>query len=543
MVPPPPNSHHESVVDTMHDIRADYSAAKDSRFRRKRSGVQRQGSTADWHMRHESDLFYMVELSRALVRNDIVLGPAIEKTVDHVIQDGFRLIPQTGDQDLDRELKQRFDKWSKDPDVVDRDGEADFRAIERQVTRAAFRDGEIFPLLHDDQSISLVETQRVRKPTNSRDSRCVFGIKLAKDSRRREQIWVTNDEIDPNKSIRLVNEITKISVRDSDTGLRVALQVCDPKRVSQTRCPPVTQPVIDTLSQIDDTLFAKLVQQQSTSVFAFIRTRDVRTQYPGTQKTNVEGATPGGRTVEPNEDGTSSVLEKYGPGLDYKAPPGEKVEAFSPNIPSPQFFEHMKIMLQLVNIHLHMPIVIYLLDASETNFSGWRGAVDAARDEFMRVQEWIENRFHRHVAAWWLHNERISDPQLDRRLAALGIEQNEFPHKWRHPVWRYIEPLKDAQAHAFRKKTLQVSPRDASAELGTSWDEIITETVEDNKRAIATAVQAATEINSEFPNALVTWRELLQLPNLKDIDVTDTAPTNDRSAQSRDQNTERDSDA
>ncbi len=515
-----------SIIESMQNMRADYASAKDTRFRRFRPGVMSGGTSADWHMRNESDLFRMVELSRALVRDDIIIGPSIEKTVDHIVQGGFTLMPKFKSKSLNDETKERFDAWAVNADRVDRDGEMDWRAAQRQVIRAAFRDGEIFPLLHKNQQLSLVETQRVRRPTNSRNSRNIFGIQLAKDSRRRVQFWITKDEVNPFKQIRILDAITKVDVRDPDTGLRVALQVYDPKRVSQTRCPPVLQPVIDTLSQIDDTLFAKLVQQQATSVFAFIREREAGKYWPGSnQSGGKEGSQAGEVSTETLADGSVNRIEKFGPAMEYKAPPGEKITAFSPNIPSPQFFEHVKLMLQLVNIHLHLPLVIYLLDASETNFSGWRGAVDAARDEYRRVQEWLVARFHRHVALWWIAAERGMNPDFDKRVTAEVGPKFAFPHKWNPPVWKYIQPLDDAKAHALRRKTLQVSPRDGSVELGKAWNNIVAETVEDNSTAVTAAVKAADAINKSYPEARVTWREILSLPSIADVDVTKTAPT------------------
>lgn len=501
-----------NLIDEMRSARADYDAVARTRYVRDRSkGIYKQGTGADYHIRNETDLYYMTELSRALCRNDTILGPAIEKTVAHCVQGGYELVPQSTDNDLNKEIKERFDDWAKDPSRVDYDSEFDFRQMERGALRGSLRDGESYAFLRSDQRINVAESHRIRKPTRSRDKRCFKGVKVAAKSRRHVQYWLANDAIDPFKQPRELSEVKKLSVYDEKTKLRIALQVCDTRRKSQTRCAPVLAPIITTLSQINDTMFAKLVQQQATSVFAFIRERAVNAPpLPG------QDTTPGNTETVSNADGSTSSVTQWGPAMEYAGAPGESIKAFAPDIPSSTFFEHMKLMLQLVNIHLSLPLVLYLLDASETNFSGWRGALEAAKIEFRRVQELLEGRFHRHVILWWLWLERLGDRRFDNRCStAFGDNPRRFPHRWQHPIWPSIQPLDDAMSHTHRRKTLQVSPRDAAAELGTNWRRLIDHTTEDNYYAIEKAVEAAAEFKKQH-GLDIDWQLFLTLPSISD---------------------------
>ena len=47
-----------------------------------------------------------------MARNDVGIGPTIEKAVQQQIQNGFRLDPQTGDKKLDFELWYRWNAWA-----------------------------------------------------------------------------------------------------------------------------------------------------------------------------------------------------------------------------------------------------------------------------------------------------------------------------------------------------------------------------------------------------------------------------------------------
>ncbi|MEM8493767.1 MAG: phage portal protein [Planctomycetota bacterium] len=500
------------MTSTLDDLRLDYEAARrGGRFMRARSGVPSQGANGDYHIRNERDLFFMVELSRDMARNDIVLKPALRKTATYVMRKGFKLVAQSPDEELNEDIQRRFAAWASDSQKVDRDGEFDFNTMAHKVLYTSLLDGEMWPILYPEQNIGLYETHRVRKPTGSRNDQCVMGVEYEKGSRRRKRVWFTRDEIDPNRTVKLVGDMDRVDVFDAN-GLRVVLQVGDPERVSQTRCLPVITPVIRTLSQIDDTFFAKLLQQQAVSIFAFIRTRDADSD---AAYDNPEAA-PGAQREVSNEDGTTSVLEKWGPAMDYQAPPGETVQAFSPKVPSAEFFPHMKLMLQLVGAHFSLPLVLMLLDGSETNFSGWRGALDAAKAEFETIQEWMVDRFHRPVALWWLHNERLSDPELDRRCRAAWDEDDEprsFPHRWARPAWPYIEPKKDAEAEELKVSSLQTSPQLSAAGRGLTWDETIISTVEAYESAVNRAKAAAKRINDAYPldGDPVSWRDMLFL--------------------------------
>ena len=63
-----------SLAGWFDGMRADYDAAKSSRFQRKRTGVSLGGSGADYHFRSEADYLRLMEYSRDLDRNDLAIG-------------------------------------------------------------------------------------------------------------------------------------------------------------------------------------------------------------------------------------------------------------------------------------------------------------------------------------------------------------------------------------------------------------------------------------------------------------------------------------
>ena len=71
-----------------------------------------------------------------------------------------------------------------------------------------------------------------------------------------------------------------------------------------------------------------------------------------------------------------------------------------PTLPGLQFFEHSQMLLGILAVNLDLPLCVFLLDASETNYSGFRGAIDQARQRWREIQSWMMGSFHGPVYEW-----------------------------------------------------------------------------------------------------------------------------------------------
>ena len=251
------------------------------------------------------------------------------------------------------------------------------------------------------------------------------------------------------------------------------------------------------------------MQAQIVSCFAVLRSRDI--QFRGGA-----GAKLGKRTVEAQTDGFERTIEDIAPGMMISGEPGETLSGFSPRVPNPEFFPHVKMILQLVGINLGLPLVLVLLDASETNFSGWRGAVDQAKLGFRHNQQFMIGRFHRPVYLWKLAQWLSGDAVLRRQAATLG--KAFYKHHWHTPTWPYVEPMKDAKADALRRKEHLISPSRQVAERGFDWDDIASEIARDNGLLIQAAMEKAAEIGNG-----VTWRDILNAGNVAPAPVESDA--------------------
>ena len=115
-----------SLQEVWRDLRADFDSVTDSRFVRTRTAL---GGTADAHLTGQR-YWTLREYCRDAVRNDPILGPAVRRAADNVVQSGLTPEPQTGDRALDLELWARWTDWADDRARCDVRGLSSFGGIQ-----------------------------------------------------------------------------------------------------------------------------------------------------------------------------------------------------------------------------------------------------------------------------------------------------------------------------------------------------------------------------------------------------------------------------
>jgi len=479
-------------------IRADYNAAKITRFRKRLTGVASRGSGADYHYRSEADHLRMMELARSFDRNDMVVGQGITRLIRNVLQGGIRLNPETGNEDLDKDLARRWRLWSAAPMQCHKAGKFSVHTMAKLTLRHMIVDGDICNLPLIEGSLDQAEAHRLRTPTNTKRN-VVHGV-LLDNHRKPLEYWFTADDLDPNTPLARVSDVKTYPAHDEDGNPQV-FHAYLPKRFSQTRGVTALAPIVDPVGMHDDIQFAKLVQQQIASCFAIFH------QIAEDAEGAADEPQRGERETETLSDGSTRTIEGIAPGMEIYGEPGETLTGFSPNVPNPEFFSHATLILTFIAINLDLPLAVLLLDPSKTNFSGWRGAIDQARMGFRDLQTVMIDHFYQPVYLWKVRQWLAEDAGL--RQAAGGGDVDIFGHKWRPPSWSYIEPNKDAQGDTTITRSGLDSRRGVLARRGLDIEDVDRETIDDNKRRIVMAIEASDEINGKHPGAQVDWRELL----------------------------------
>jgi lambda family phage portal protein len=480
--------------------------SRESRFVRRRTGLAPQGGGGDFHYRTESDYYKDIEKARDMERNDCIIGQTTQRSVANIVQDGFTLDPQTGDKTIDDELYYRWQEFANDPELCDVAGEYTFHDYENHACHAMQRDGDCVVVCTEDGSLQFLEAHTIQ--TLQKTENTFLGVEKDEFGRRVKYHVVREDNVYSKKS-----QADPIDVMNGN-GMRQLFHIYNSRRMTMTRGVTAYAPIFEQAGMFEDIQFAKLVQQQVASCFAVFRKQSVV----------ANGGIPpraggyGSGTIEASAAGTR-YIENIAPGMEIVGAPGEELQGFSPNVPNSEYFSHVRLMLQIIGVNLGLPLCLVLMDGSETNFSGWRGAVDEARKGFKQNQRNLMDRLHKPLyqlkVAQWMEQ----DAALREVSQLSGI--NIFKHKWNSPRWAYIDPVGDAQGDMLRLQNGLTSPRRLHAERGAEWQEISDEIVLDMAYMIRRAKAEAQAINADFPDSQpVQWRELANLPMPSGVQMT-----------------------
>lgn len=483
----------QHVTSQFAKIKADYEMNRISKHVRRRTGVASRGSGADYHFRTQTEYYKGIEQARAMDRDDAVIGILADRRVDNIVQSGFVLDPKTGDKKLDMEIWNRWQAFANDPDTCDIAGELTWAEIERTACRAECIDGDIIVVGTQDGPFQIIEGHLIQTKSTVPDT--FLGVTT--DSYGKRLQYHVIEELD---EFGTLGESETIDVRDAN-GRRQLFHVYNPNRTTQTRGVTSLHATFTYAAMLEDINFAKLVQQQAASCWAVIH--EYATQATLPQKGM------GASGTEQTSTGELRSTEGIGPGMEYFGEAGEKLTAFSPNIPNSEYFQQVRLILQILGVNFGLPLCLVLMDGSETNFSGWRGAVDEARKGFIADQLNLVRRLHKPAFEWWLAREIENNADLKRQAE----KRNVFSHNWNLPKWNYIEPVADAEGDAVQLRNALTSPRRLHSSRGNDWEELSEEIVDDNLYAIANATKKAQQYNADNPTMPpLTWRDLIALP-------------------------------
>ena len=479
----------KAVSDQFRDARLDYAAVKPSKFRRIRTGL---GGSADSHFRSDHEFWTLRENARDMDRNDAWVGQLVNRALDNIIGTGMTLDPKTGDHELDLELRRRWADWATNPRLCDATGRLDFYSLERLALRHIFIDGDVFTILLDDGAIQMVEGDRVTSIHNMSDN-VVHGVELSPVGKPLAYYFLQQQRVADRKKHRhqtpSKQELRRLEAYDADNNPNV-VHVFNPTRLTQTRGVTVFAPVFDLMGMAEDLNFANLIKAQVASCIALFILRD------GDHRL-------GSRETETGSDNsTVETYEELQPGMIARLRAGEDIKGFSPNVPGSEFKDHMNHLLRTIGNSMGMPLELVTLDLSQTNFHGYRGAMQQARKSFECIQRWYPAKFHRPIYEFKVR-------QWSEELgSAARNNPNLMRHRWASNGWNYVDPVRDTSADRALLESGIDSPRGVASKRGRDWDDIVAETVADRKGAIVSAIRAANEINDNH-EVNVHWRELL----------------------------------
>lgn len=480
-------------------------------------GVVKSGSGADYHYQSSLDLSYMSERAYDLDRNNVHVSHTVDRLTTNVLQHGFEPEPDVGTRRRNETIKAKWQDWTGNKQQVDVQGEFDFGFLSWLALRSSIIGGDIIGLPLKSGQLQLIESYRIRTPSRSRDfdnSAIVHGVELDRN-RKRVRYFIAKDNLNPNAQIAHT-DVTPVSAYDAE-GNRQVFHVFHPHRCTQTRGVTKLAGVMDYTKMLDDVHFARLVQQQVVSNATFFRERDVSFELP--DDVVEEG------TATQYDPCSGSVLEtqELGAGSMYTGYNGEKLHVLSPNVPNPTFFDHATAIETLIALNLDLPLIVMKMDASQTNFSGWRGAMEQAKIKFRHFQRWYICVWHAPIYRWKLMQWTTPGPLFDPELAAIREavgDERFFKHSWTTPGWPHVDPAAEQRADVEALGNCLASPRWLARQRGRNWPRLAEEIIEDKVLAIEMAIKEAGRLNKKYDTD-IRWSDLIAFPRPQGDNVSD----------------------
>jgi lambda family phage portal protein len=458
------------------------AADPSNRFMRRRDGL---GGSGDAHL-PQSQLWRVREISRHMVGNDDLLGQMLSRLTDNVIQsNGFRFCPATGDSVLDDELAKMWTEYAANPLACDYYGERDLSAQAWLAFFQMVQDGDMFALCVDDGTVQLIEADRCQTTGGTADS----WLGLSFDPKGRVTDYHFTETQHGQFAAPNLGKGRTIAARDAD-GFRQVCHLMDPRRVTQHRGYPWITPLMVKSGMLDDLQFSTIVKAQSAAAHAIFFEREAGTSGGPVRiggRETISKATPDGGS----EDVTTETV-RY--GMATTLPAGVKAKLATAPIPNQEHFEHVRHLIRQIGAGLNMPLEMVLLDASQTNFSGWRGAMDQARMSFVRNQRAFATQFYTPICRMWLRRQA----NTSATIRAAHFDGSLYRFRFASPAWPYINPKEDAEAANVMVTTGQDSPRGIVAKRGGSYDDVIRETVADRGKALRLAIAESQSIKADL---------------------------------------------
>lgn len=496
-------SASSTISETWDRMKSHWRASTHSTHRPTPVGVSGNAVGGDYYYANETGFLRMIELIRWYERNDPVVQSAFSRLTVNVCQQGFTLDPNTSDKEVDRRLYSEWLEWATDPNKCCARGSLTFDEMSALGFRSKARDGDAFAIPLKSMKLKLYEGHRCRTPSNTRKN-VVHGI-LLDEQRKPKEYWFTKEPISPHEAFSRVSDTIRIPAYDK-MGNPMVFHLVTTHRDTQTRGVSWMAPAIDYVEMGSNINFAKMVQQQTVSCYALINKRS-NSYNPAHDEAKEAGELDRDKYLNKMQ----MELDEIGPGMIYDSLPGEELTGFSPNIPNAEFFDHAKLLLTFLSMNLSLPINVLLLDPSDTNFSGWRGAIDQARQEWRVMQRTHANQFHRRVYHWWVRNKLAREDWLQEAFRG-GVDI--YKHDWKLPAWEYIEPHKDAMADMAIVHSGMGTRRRTHAKRGISYDEEMPAVFNEIEYEVGECMAIADRLNGFYEKRKVgqpaDWREIAQ---------------------------------
>ena len=362
--------------------------------------IDRSYPTAAAGVRHESaSRTTLVAQSREFGRNNLLYRGILQRCIDFMIGDGFKLAATDSDVDA------LWEGWYPQAEIT---GRYKGNKLDRAVAMEWLSTGEGIGLKIRGGSVQLIESEQVPQSSGMVPE----GI-------------VTDDYGKPIE-FRVAPYVNGNLGRARKVSARDVLFICERERPSSLRGIPVLQQAFPMLHRINDVLDSEALAFQILSRVVMKHLSDHGPLSKGTDNVTAAAAT---------DDVTVTELPF---GLIFEGSIDDELVPMERSIPGKDFPQSIATFCRFLGLPLGLPLELVLLDWTKSNFSQMRGALLMCDKRFHGMQDCIIQDWHEPLFQWkrqqWITEGLIADTP------------ETMEHEWIRPPFPWVEPEKEAQA-------------------------------------------------------------------------------------------------
>ena len=409
------------------------------------------------------------KLSRVLCQTDVYAARWLELMSVYVIgHQGFQFNPHVTNKDgslndtINNELKRGWLEWTN---FAAQDGKSTFLDIEQTIIRQLARDGEILVKIVVDTQVNkagfalqILDPALLDNEFNGMNgsNTIMNGIEYEPKYERAVAYYVwsgyMDDTMKVNRTRQRIPADEIIHIYDDEYGTR-------------RRGLPWLSPAIYQLARLHEFMDANLLACQVAAAAPLVLSSqqdDYADFNQDDNVTNVKDTTDGSTTQ-------NSGAQQQFINLDYtqilELSSGQQLSALDIKFPNNQFGDVVKSYLRGIASALNMSYTALTSDSSDENYASGRLGSIYERDHWQQIQFWLIRRFHQEVYRRWIQ------VVINRNFITLPSSNGSdyFEVHWIPRGFRWVDPVKDANAYVTLLKEGIMTRTEITAERGGDW--------------------------------------------------------------------------
>ena len=411
----------------------------------------------------------------------IVVG-LVQCLTDHIVGSGYRLSMQTDNKEWNKQVEIL---WQDACNKLDIRGIRTWGQLQRMWQYRKVIDGDVGIYLYSDGNSSLLQTIEADRIRRRKGDYLDQGIDFD-ELGRPLTYWIGKRPKDQLDMAAILGEGTPIDASDFILYAHYPSERADQLRGVSALLQNFN--VMRDLAEIMSAYVAKVKNEGWIGLkFKTEPTADGTMFGPNVEK------------MATAEDGSTRRHIKMINGMNLHLIPGEDAEVLQSKTPQSGLMPFIRFCMRYAGTAFGMPLELWMLDVSETNWSGGRVLIELAKNRF-RVEQDAMSAVSSRIFAWWLSREikhwGLKPPKgLDRY----------WTHRWGRPSLPYLNPQQEIQAQALQLNNYLTTHEDILADRS---DMDIEDIIEKTKHVHEMLREAGLPISTGLPGTNVQTNQM-----------------------------------